>query len=255
MAALWYFLGVVGLKILVVAAVLVGGTELLNILFRPTDSRLSRAIFYFFNLCVFSLSCLFPSQSGLIFSFFAICFCLISLLIQKKFESLETLTSVQAKSILGFLYLGLLPSFAMLVLDLPNGMIWFLTLLSVVFSGDIGAYITGSLWGKRKLMPLISPKKSIEGALGGLVFSMLVGALYAQWLGHPTAMMIVLSAATAVVAQFGDLFESLLKRVADVKDSGRIMPGHGGVLDRIDGVLFASPILLFGAILLENRLV
>lgn len=252
---LWSFLGVLGLKLLAVFAVLVGGWELVGILFKPNDSRAHRAGFYFFLLCIFALSTIYPPHAAIIFAFFSICFCLLSLLTQNKFTSLETMTSFQAKSILGFLYVGLLPSFAVRILELPQGVLWFLVLLGVVFAGDIGAYITGMLFGRRKLMPLISPKKTIEGALGGLVCSVFVGAVGAVLLNKPIAFVVLLSAATAIVAQFGDLFESQLKRVADVKDSGRIMPGHGGVLDRIDGVLFASPIILLGAILLENRLV
>lgn len=251
---LWAFLGVLGLKLLAVIAVLVGGWELVGILFRPSDLNSHRFTFYFFLICIFALSTLTPPNAALIFAFFSICFCLLSLLTQKKFTSLEALTSFQAKSILGFFYVGLLPSFAVRILDLPQGVGWFLLLLGVVFSGDIGAYFTGMSLGRRKLMPLVSPKKTIEGALGGLVCSTIVGGLGAVLLGKPIAFVLLLSTATAIVAQFGDLFESQLKRVADVKDSGRIMPGHGGVLDRIDGVLFASPIILLGAVLLENQL-
>ncbi|HRO66457.1 MAG TPA: phosphatidate cytidylyltransferase [Pseudobdellovibrionaceae bacterium] len=252
---LWTFLGITGLKLLALLAVLVGGWELIGILFKPNDSRAHRAAFYFFLLCIFALSTLYPPHAAIIFAFFSICFCLLSLLTQKKFTSLETMTSFQAKSILGFLYVGLLPSFAVRILELPQGVLWFLVLLGVVFAGDIGAYLTGMAFGRRKLMPLISPKKTVEGALGGLACSVFVGAVGAVLLQKPIAFVVLLSAATAIVAQFGDLFESQLKRVADVKDSGRIMPGHGGVLDRIDGVLFASPIILLGAILLENQLV
>lgn len=253
--ALWSFAGIMGLKFLAVIAVFVGGWELVRILFKPSDLNSHRLIFYFSLISIFALSVLFPPHSAIVFAFFSICFCLVSLLTQKRFSDLEALTSFQAKSILGFFYVGLLPSFAVRILDLPQGVAWFLLLLGIVFAGDIGAYFTGLSFGKRKLMPLISPKKTVEGALGGLVCSTIVGAVGAVWLGKPLPFVILLAAGTAIVAQFGDLFESQLKRVADVKDSGRIMPGHGGVLDRIDGVLFASPIILFGAILLEKQLV
>lgn len=104
-------------------------------------------------------------------------------------------------------------------------------------------------------MPLISPKKTVEGAIGGLVFSMIAGLCLASYLPHvPQIHLIIVSLAAAIAGQFGDLFESQLKRVAEVKDSGGIMPGHGGILDRIDGVLFASPIIFFAAIVLEHQL-
>lgn len=251
--ALWAFLGAAGLKVLGLFAVAVGAWELTKILFKPTDSRLSRVFFYLFIVCIFVLSTLHPDHAGLIFAFFSICFCLVSLLSQKKFGTLDALTSFEAKSILGFFYIGLLPSFAVRILDLPQGMLWFVALLAIVFSGDVGAYLTGMMFGRHKLMPAISPKKTLEGAFGGLVASILVGVLFAQWLDQPSVFLALLAGTAGVIAQFGDLFESQLKRVADVKDSGRIMPGHGGVLDRIDGVLFASPVILFGALLLEGR--
>lgn len=250
---LWHFLGTHGFKILCTLAVLLGGLELMRLLFREDDHRLHRGAFYFFILCIFALSSLHPSQAAIVFAFFSICFCLLSLLSQKKFLNLEALTSFQARSVLGFFYVGLLPSFAVQIVDLPQGTTWFLTLLAVVFAGDIGAYLTGMLIGRRKLMPLISPQKTVEGAAGGLTCSVAVGMYCAHVLGHPMFYLAILSAGTAIIAQFGDLFESQLKRAADIKDSGRIMPGHGGILDRIDGVLFASPVILFGAVLLEGQ--
>jgi phosphatidate cytidylyltransferase len=109
--------------------------------------------------------------------------------------------------------------------------------------GDIFAYFSGISMGRHKLFPALSPKKTVEGAIGGLIGSMAGGL--AMWFGFfqdiPVALFIFLSIVTGIFAQTGDLFESLLKRVAQVKDSGRIMPGHGGLLDRLDGVLFALP--------------
>lgn len=253
--AIYYFRGNDGIKVVAFLAVLVGAYELVKILFTSEDSKLNRFVFYCFIVLIFILSTQYPRHSGVIFSFFSVCFCLVSLLTQNKFHNLQALTSFQAKSVLGFLYVGLLPSFAVGILDLPNGTIWFLTLLAVVFAGDTGAYLVGMTLGKKKLMPMISPKKTVEGAIGGLFFSSVAGFSLGFYLPNvPTFHLLVLSLATAIAAQFGDLFESQLKRVADVKDSGAIMPGHGGVLDRLDGVLFASPILFFGAIILENLL-
>lgn len=244
-----------GIKLLAFFAVLIGAYELVKILFTSRDSKLNRFTFYMFVVFVFVLSVQYPQHSGIIFSFFSICFCLVSLLTQKKFTNLQALTSFQAKTVLGLMYAGLLPAFAVGILDLPNGTMWFLTLLGVVFAGDIGAYLVGMSIGRKKLMPLISPKKTVEGALGGLVFSAVTGVYIGRYLPNiPVPHMLILSVAAAIAGQFGDLFESQLKRVAEIKDSGGIMPGHGGILDRIDGVLFASPIIYFGAIVLEHLL-
>lgn len=163
------------------------------------------------------------------------------------------LADVEAKAAMGLFYVGLLPSFAYQMIELNNGIFWFVSLLAIVFAGDIGAYTIGILFGQHKIMPNISPKKTFEGAVGGLIFSLIAGLSCSFLFPEiPTLHFCLLAVATGVIAQFGDYFESLLKRVANVKDSGHLMPGHGGVLDRIDGVLFGCPVFLLGAIVLEK---
>ncbi len=253
LVSLYHFFEKSGLKFFTLIGVIVGGYELLKLLFKSDVSRLNRFSFYIILLSVFLLSTIYPQYSGVVFSFFSICFCLIILSTHRKFEDLDKLTYLQAKGMLGFLYMGLLPSFPILILDGPHGLIWFLTLLSVVFAGDIGAYIAGVNLGEQKLMPIISPKKSIEGSMGGLICSGGMGLVMSQFLPHvPTSHILILSIFTAIAGQLGDLFESQLKRIAGVKDSGNIMPGHGGILDRIDGVLFAGPVIYIGTIFLES---
>lgn len=249
--ALIWFLGPLGLKLLTIFAVVVGGLELWNILFHGERSAAKKVLFYVSLLAVFSAASWLESSRNLAFALICILFSLVALLLQKQFSSLKELTAYQAKSILGFFYLGLIPAFTMHLLDLENGLIWYLSTLAIVFAGDSGAYLTGTLWGRHKLMPAISPKKSVEGALGGLICSFAAGALCGIYLQENPWVVGSLGFLAGIVAQFGDLFESQLKRMADVKDSGRIMPGHGGVLDRIDGVLFAVPVILVGARLLS----
>lgn len=253
---LYYFLNKDGFKILICIGALIGSFELMTILFKESESKSNKFAFYALLIAVFALCSFFPSYSAIIFAFFSIVYLLFSILILHKFEDLNELNLFQAKSVLGFFYMGLLPSFMIRLLDIPNGMTWFTALLSIVFAGDIGAYLTGMLFGKRKIMPLISPKKTVEGSIGGIIFSMIAGLVFGlNFLTHVNLpSLLLLSFSTSVVAQFGDFFESVLKRVAEVKDSGSIMPGHGGVLDRVDGVLFGAPIILFGAILLEGLL-
>jgi phosphatidate cytidylyltransferase len=127
---------------------------------------------------------------------------------------------------------------------IENGQIWFFGLLAMVFAGDTFAYFTGRNFGKNKLLEAVSPQKTIEGAIGGLVGSAVAGGALAYFfLPHiPIVSLMGVALVTGIFAQVGDLFESLLKRVAEVKDSGSIMPGHGGLLDRVDGVYFAAPV-------------
>jgi phosphatidate cytidylyltransferase len=130
------------------------------------------------------------------------------------------------------------PSAALVWLrPLPDGFQTVLWLLCLVWATDIGAYAAGRTIGGPKLMPRVSPKKTWAGLIGGVVSAAAVGAGVAAWLGLSALGFAVVSGGLAVVSQAGDLFESWVKRRFDVKDSSNIIPGHGGVLDRVDGVL------------------
>jgi phosphatidate cytidylyltransferase len=159
-------------------------------------------------------------------------------------RDLATAVQLQGAGLMGFLYVGLFPALALRLLKFDHGDVWFFGLLAIVFAGDTMAYITGRFFGRHKLFELVSPKKTVEGAFGGLLGSALAGVMIAQFLPPEGSswMMIAAATITGAFAQIGDLHESLLKRVADVKDSGSIMPGHGGSLDRLDGILFAAPV-------------
>lgn len=160
-------------------------------------------------------------------------------------DSLETLQKIQGKALLAVLYLTLFPALLIDLLFKYQGGLWFLSLMIMVFAGDIGAYAFGITMGKHHVLRLISPKKTWEGALGGFVATVASAALI-HWFADvkiPLLGWMAMAAVISLVAQSGDFFESLLKRVVNVKDSGTIMPGHGGVLDRIDGLLFAAPIM------------
>ncbi|MGE0631689.1 MAG: phosphatidate cytidylyltransferase [Pseudobdellovibrionaceae bacterium] len=234
-------------------AVVISTGEILKILFHDENSRLAKVIFYICALTVFGISVFAPEYSSVGFAFLCLFFCSVSIFIRGKFSDLADLVLYQAKGVLGFFYVGLLPALACRILYLPNGIVWFCAMLGIVFAGDTFAYLTGMMFGKNKLMPTISPKKTIEGSLGGLVGSMIAGLCASFYLPHVNVIgLLGLAIVVGAFAQIGDLFESLLKRVANKKDSGSLMPGHGGILDRIDGVLFATPIMLAGAIFLEK---
>ena len=136
----------------------------------------------------------------------------------------------------------------------PNGHRWLLTALAIVWAADSGAYFAGrklggKLFGGRKLAPRISPNKTLEGLGGGVIAGIAVGIVFALIAGATANQLpaVALVAFAAVLfSVVGDLFESLLKRHAGVKDSGNLIPGHGGILDRIDGVLAALPVFAQG---------
>ncbi len=142
----------------------------------------------------------------------------------------------------GLLYCAVLPAFVFHILYVGENPKWFLFYLCLVFVGDTGAYLTGMLVGKTKLLEIVSPKKSVEGSLGGLACTLLVSFAGSYFFDVPTYQLLLCGLAVGCVAQAGDLVESLLKRAVHVKDSGKLMPGHGGMMDRLDGIYFASPV-------------
>lgn len=151
----------------------------------------------------------------------------------------------------GVLYTGGLLACLVMIAALPDGRRLFLSGVVAVAAADIGAYFVGRFLGRHKLAPRLSPGKTIEGGIGGLAAGALAGAVFAWWFLADTspAAGAGLGVALALLSVGGDLLESSLKRAAGAKDSGTILPGHGGVLDRIDGHLAAAPALLLARLL------
>lgn len=178
----------------------------------------------------------------ILISFFSIA-TIYGILFHKFFSSIDSIFTFIAKFMLGAVYAASLPAMILSLFKIEQGLIWFACLLSVIFAGDIGAYAFGTLFGKTKLAPELSPKKSLQGSLGGILFSIAASIVFTYFLPSVSIwIFIALGLFGGIFGQIGDFFESLVKRIAGVKDSGSIMPGHGGVLDRLDGVYFASPL-------------
>jgi phosphatidate cytidylyltransferase len=155
----------------------------------------------------------------------------------------------------GFLYVPFLLSHLVLARALPHGIAWVFMLLFVVMCGDSAAFYVGTALGKHRLYPEVSPKKSVEGAVGGLAGSV-AGALVARGVFYPELAIVhavAIALLLGLLGQAGDLFESMIKRSCGVKDSGTIIPGHGGMLDRLDSILFAAPALYYYAYLIVPR--
>jgi phosphatidate cytidylyltransferase len=147
-----------------------------------------------------------------------------------------------AWTLFGGVYLGYLLPHWMLLFHMPNGRAWVFFVLLVIMLGDTMAYLVGIRFGTKKLAPEISPGKTVEGSLGYIAGSVAGGYLGAQFLITERAMLevLILSLVLSMLGQIGDLFESLIKRVFTVKDSGTILPGHGGLLDRLDSLIFPA---------------
>ena len=150
-----------------------------------------------------------------------------------------------SRLVFGVFYIGFLSSYLLLVRALPEGNYWLIIASAVTAGADSGAYFVGCSIGKRKLCPNISPKKTIEGALGGLFFALIIAFAAAYFL-LPEVSPWFLGLGTVVLTVAGvagDLTESIIKRGTGTKDSGTCLGGHGGILDRIDSLLFAVPVL------------
>jgi phosphatidate cytidylyltransferase len=180
---------------------------------------------------------------------------ILSVLFMGTSQNLASAITSIGTSLFGILYIGFLLSYVSLVRNLPNGKAWALFLILTVWAGDIFAFSGGSLFGKHKLYPKVSPKKSYEGLVGGIIGSILIAwvfsLLFLPRLGSGSC--ILLAIGIGILGQIGDFTESMLKRSAQVKDSGNLIPGHGGMLDRLDSFLFSSPFLYYSLLYLVKE--
>ncbi len=175
--------------------------------------------------------------------FFVILPMIISII---KYPDSGLITEQALKIITGPFYICLPLLFLVLILGIPQGRLWIFFILAVVFAGDTVSFYVGRFLGRHKLTPL-SPGKTWEGSIGGILANIVTACIFAlpAFPSLSVISIVLLAIAVGVSAQLGDLAESMLKRNSDIKDSGEILPGHGGILDRIDGLLFGAPVLFF----------
>lgn len=161
-----------------------------------------------------------------------------------QFKNVPAVVDIIKKQMLGIIHIPVMLSFLIVIRNENEGMTWIFFLLSIIFAGDITALYVGTFLGRHKLCPAVSPGKTIEGSIGGLAANVIVGAVGKYFfLTHlPWVVSILFFLALGLAGQVGDLYESELKRSSKVKDSGGLLPGHGGFLDRIDALLFAAPV-------------
>ena len=162
----------------------------------------------------------------------------------------------------GFFYVGVMISFYYLTRCEKDGIFIVWLILAGSWLCDVFAYFTGMALGKHKLAPVLSPKKSIEGSIGGIVIPALIAGVYAWVLGryyqpsYPLIpVFVIITAVAAAASQIGDLSASAIKRNFDIKDYGDIIPGHGGILDRFDSLIFTAPMVYFVAVCIISQVV
>jgi len=153
-----------------------------------------------------------------------------------------------ALGFLGAFYIGFLLSFALALQQLDQPFIYITLVFILTWASDIGGYLFGRLWGKKKLTPQLSPNKTWAGAIGGVFLTLLLALAFVLYLDLPgltIGEVLGLAWLGSLAAQFGDLFASAMKRYFGVKDSGHIIPGHGGVLDRFDSFMLVLPVVYY----------
>ena len=176
---------------------------------------------------------------------FAVMTVLILNLLRIRKQGLDM--SYAGRVILGILYIPLLMAHFILIRQTQSGVLWIFFILVMAFAGDTAAYYIGRRFGKHKLLPEVSPGKTVEGTIG-LVAGSIAGCLLFRLFLFPMLPVIhaiILGLVGSVVGQLGDLSESALKRTAGVKDSGTMLPGHGGILDRLDCLMFITPFVYY----------
>jgi len=186
--------------------------------------------------------------------FFSVLALLLLIIMQfKRSDNSGVITDIST-TIFGILYVSWLLSFMIKIRYLPEGLGLLLAVVFITKLGDIGAYLIGVRFGRTPLLPRVSPNKSLEGSLGGLIFSIL-GALISQpFLNFSYGHLAFLGLALGILGQLGDLSESLMKRDCQIKDAGSVLPGMGGVLDFIDSLLFTAPAFYFYMVIVLNRI-
>ncbi len=158
-----------------------------------------------------------------------------------------------AVNFLGLLYIGWTMAHLIAFDSLGNGRLLVLYLFVAIWSSDSGAYFVGRFLGRHKLCPRVSPKKTVEGSIGGIITTCVLLSLlnlYVHMLSSVTVL--VIAVVISLVGQIGDLMESLIKRYYGVKDSGKLIPGHGGVLDRFDSIMLAAPVMYYVLVIAQH---
>lgn len=244
--SIWIWAGPNGLILITTFAIILSTREFSRIAFGAGVVPRAVSVYFAIVCALFFIAAFFDSNNaGMFFPIACGIFLSGGLWLSREQVSNETLLPTLTLGVFGLLYCVLFPLYAIWIALLPDGKQWFLFLLLVVFFGDTFAYVGGRLWGGDKLMPAVSPKKTWAGAYTGLAGSVVVGLIHNQ-IVFPAIhwwQTLLFCTLCAIVAQSGDLLISLVKRVGHVKDSGSIMPGHGGLLDRMDGLFIACPLV------------
>ncbi len=221
--------------------------EYLRVIFGNREDPISntiKIISYTVSMALIISACL--KSWEILFLIIAMDLMALSIFVLVRFKTHPAIFDTISKQVLGIVYIPVSLALLVFIQQLEGGTFWIIWLLIIIFANDTGAFYAGKSFGKRKLAPNISPNKTVEGSIGGAAAAMVAGFVFGLILFSDLLLaFIVIPGALmlSVAGQIGDLFESAMKRTSQIKDSGRILPGHGGMLDRIDGLLLSIPVL------------
>jgi len=236
--------------IIVIIIALLGLRELYSIAdkqgYKPSYILGAILTLYFIFISIYDAYSLNYYIENIIITFFII----LSFILQLFKKDYSKVLAEISITIFGSIYLGYLLSFLLKIKDLPNGNYYLVSLLIITWANDIGAYLIGTKLGKNKIFPKISSKKTIEGSIGGIIFSIAGTFALKNWLNLNFNELLSLGLIISIIAQLGDLFESVLKRGSGIKDSGTLIPGHGGILDSLDSLIFTAPVFYYCILML-----
>lgn len=221
----------------------IGMGEMFNIV-EKTDRNPLRILGWISVLLIMIQNVLAPEQPGLVIAIIISFHLLLMVFGYNKIHLADI-----GISIFAILYVGWFMSHLYLLRIIPNGFSWVLFVFLANWATDTAAYFVGRAFGKHKLAPSVSPNKTIEGSLGGIVGGILVAIIFPQVAPNmpenATYPLLFLGILISILGQLGDLVESAMKRKANIKDSGKIIPGHGGILDRFDSILLTVPLAYY----------
>jgi len=249
-AVIWFFIIVLAIRYelifaLCLMALIIGGCfEFFSLI-----EKKGIHIYKYFGMCigiVIPLSVLFRFEltKGWELLFIVLALLALFVLQLKRQDNSQAIIGIST-TLFGIIYVSWFFSFLIKIKYLSGGQGYLAAVILMTKSSDIGAYLIGSRFGRHRLIPRISPKKTIEGSIGGLFFGVIAALLSRPFLGFSYGHLCLLGLGIGLLAELGDLSESLIKRDCQVKDSGFLFPGLGGVLDLIDSLLFTAPVFYF----------
>ncbi|MBN2283207.1 MAG: phosphatidate cytidylyltransferase [Deltaproteobacteria bacterium] len=242
--AIIVFFGVPGITILIGAVILLGIYEY-NAMFLGPDHSWEKTELYIIGGAIPLSACL----GGFAFMYGTATFGLLIVfaLFLARIGQRPPDFSAQMKVVFGYMYISLMMSFLVLIRQWPDGILWVIFIVSMTFSSDISAFYAGKNWGRRKLFPEVSAKKTVEGALGSVVGTILCVLIFKVFFFEQVSFLsaVYLGFMAGILGQVGDLCASSLKRISMIKDSGSLLPGHGGILDRLDSFIFIVPFVYY----------